>query len=74
MIQETDFYGESTLKSISCGDKFNSQMYDQMKPFMQKKILEIGSGKGNTSSFLIKDYENVVLSDIRKITIAIQWG
>tara|TARA_S200000501_G_C20847594_1_gene754278 strand:- start:1323 stop:1451 length:129 start_codon:yes stop_codon:yes gene_type:complete len=42
-----------------------------MKPFMQRKILEIGSGKGNTSSFLIKDYENVVLSDIRKITIAI---
>ena len=41
-------------------------MYDQMKPFVQRKILEIESGKGNTSSFLIKDYENVVLSDIRK--------
>ena len=66
MIQETDIYGESTLKSISGADKFNRWMYDQMKPFMQGKILEIGSGIGNISSFLIKDHENVVLSDIRK--------
>ena len=47
MIQETDIYGESKLKSISGADKFNRWMYVQMKPFMQGKILEIGSCIGN---------------------------
>ena len=31
MIQETDIYGESTLKSMSGADKFNRWMYVQMK-------------------------------------------
>jgi|TARA_X000000950_G_scaffold219834_1_gene264706 hypothetical protein len=66
MIQETDIYGESTLKSMSGADKFNRWMYVQMKPFMQGKILEIGSCIGNILSLLIKDRENVVFSDIRK--------
>lgn len=63
MKGENDIYGESTLNSISSADKFNKWMYDQMKPYMKGRILEIGSGIGNISKILVNDQKDVVLSD-----------
>lgn len=66
LFQEKDFYGESTLRSISLADRFNKWMYDQMKPYIGGKILEIGSGIGNISKFIVNQRGDIVLSDIRK--------
>ena len=41
-FQEDDFFGESTLKAISSADKFNAWMYDQLKPYINGRVLEIG--------------------------------
>ena len=39
-----DFEGEETLKSMSNAVKLNQWMYSQILPFMNGKVLEIGSG------------------------------
>lgn len=64
-FQEDDFFGESTLKAISSADKFNAWMYDQLKPYINGRVLEIGSGIGNISKFLVNQHDQVTLSDIR---------
>lgn len=64
MKNEIDFFGESTLNSISKADKFNYWMYSLMKPYLKGKILEIGSGIGNISQFAIKENKKITLSDI----------
>lgn len=65
MIKEFDFEGEETLKAIAQADKLNCWMYSQMSSFMGGRILEIGSGIGNISNFLVRDYPTAELSDVR---------
>lgn len=65
MIKEIDLEGEETLNAIAQADKFNNWMYSQMSPFIGGKILEIGSGIGNISSFLVKEFPEAELSDVR---------
>jgi 2-polyprenyl-3-methyl-5-hydroxy-6-metoxy-1,4-benzoquinol methylase len=63
--KQNDTYGTITLDAISEADKFNHWMYSTIKPFCNGKVLEIGSGIGNISSFFLKDNYNIFLSDIR---------
>jgi SAM-dependent methyltransferase len=65
MIKDIDLEGEDTLNAIAKADKFNFWMYSQMRPFLRGNILEIGSGIGNISDFLIKEFPSACLSDVR---------
>jgi SAM-dependent methyltransferase len=56
--------GTETLKVISDAGNFNRWMYKTIKPFCKGLILEIGSGIGNISRFLLSDGFEVTLSDI----------
>lgn len=55
--------GAETLEVFSKADHFNRWMYDQIKGFLFGNILEIGSGTGNISHFVVQDHHNIVLSD-----------
>ena len=57
--------GEKTLNTISKADKFNRWMYQTIAPFCSGKILEIGSGIGNISSFFLQNNFSISLSDLR---------
>ncbi len=58
-----DIIGEQTLSVIQKADQFNEWMYDTIRPYLKDDLLEIGSGIGNISQFVIRDFEKVVLSD-----------
>jgi 2-polyprenyl-3-methyl-5-hydroxy-6-metoxy-1,4-benzoquinol methylase len=62
---KTDPVGTETLDNISEAAAFNRWMYSVISPSLKGKILEIGSGIGNISEFLINDKQNVTLSDLR---------
>jgi phospholipid N-methyltransferase len=64
-IKQVDEEGEETLRAIAAADLFNEWMYDQVRPFAQGRILEIGSGIGNLSAFFIRDGHDITLSDVR---------
>ena len=64
-FEEKDLIGKSTLEVISKADKFNRWMYNVIKPHCKGKILEIGSGIGNISSFVMEDGFELMLTDIR---------
>jgi 2-polyprenyl-3-methyl-5-hydroxy-6-metoxy-1,4-benzoquinol methylase len=44
-------------------------MYQTIRPFLHGNILEIGSGIGNISSFLLSDAESITLSDTNEFYI-----
>jgi 2-polyprenyl-3-methyl-5-hydroxy-6-metoxy-1,4-benzoquinol methylase len=55
---------QQTLNAISRAAKFNRWMYDTIKPYCHGRILEVGSGIGNISSFFVDDNFDITLSDI----------
>jgi len=55
---------QQTLQAISRATKFNRWMYDTIKPYCHGRVLEVGSGIGNISSFFVQDNFNITLSDI----------
>lgn len=62
---ETDTIGENTLEVIRQSKRFNRWMFSQLKPFVNGRILEIGSGIGNISKFLVASNVNFQMSDVR---------
>lgn len=64
MHPETRDIGLETLKIISKSNKLNEWMYETIKPYTSGKILEIGSGIGNISSFFIEENACITLSDL----------
>lgn len=62
---ENDSSGESTLEVISQSEQFNRWMFSQLKPYIIGKTLEIGSGIGNISKFLVEEEVDFQMSDIR---------
>ena len=65
-FKEKDEEGLHTLEAISQAHHFNTWMFEQVQPFMNGRILEIGSGIGNISQYFIDAKSNIVLSDIRE--------
>lgn len=61
---QQDVAGLKTLELFSEADQFNKWLYSRLKPYIQDGILEIGSGIGNISTFLLNDFANVTLSDL----------
>lgn len=62
-MKPTDNTGNEILEVIADANRFNEWMYQTIKPYLSGNILEIGSGIGNISSFLLKDNFKVALSD-----------
>ena len=62
-IVNGDATGLHTLEVISKADRFNSWMYETIRPFLKGEVLEIGSGIGNISRLLVDDGFHVTLSD-----------
>lgn len=62
-MNPTDNTGNKTLNVIADADKFNSWMYQTIKPFTYGSILEIGSGIGNISKYFIQNNYSITLSD-----------
>lgn len=57
--------GKVTLDAIEQAPKFNRWMYDSVKPWLGKRVAELGCGRGNLSNFFRK-HENVLLTDYRQ--------
>jgi len=57
--------GLETLELFSEAHAFNRWMFDTIAPYCRGRILEIGSGIGNLSVYLLRNYEQVVLSDVK---------
>ena len=62
-IENFDPVGKHTLEVISQASRFNKWMYSEIKPFLKDSILEIGSGIGNISRYIVRDGYNISLSD-----------
>lgn len=61
--QAKDPVGAQTLEIISGAHRFNEWMYKTIHPWLKGDILEIGSGIGNISRFVLRDFDSVYLSD-----------
>lgn len=59
----TDHTGNRILEVIAGADGFNHWMYQTIQPFLHGAILEIGSGIGNISSFVLTEHSTITLSD-----------
>jgi SAM-dependent methyltransferase len=57
-----DLIGEKTLELLSNSPSFNFWMYKQIKPYISGKVIEIGSGIGNISKYILDDFQTT-LSD-----------
>lgn len=65
-VPKSDLTEIETLDSISEAGTFNKWMYSVISPYLNGRILEIGSGIGNISAFVLKDKQDVTLSDLRQ--------
>lgn len=65
-INIADPVGAATLEAVSGAARFNHWMYQQIRPFLQGRVLEIGSGTGNISTFIVRDGFDTVLSDYQQ--------
>lgn len=62
-MEATDNTGNEILEVIAKASKFNYWMYTTIKPYLKGNILEIGSGIGNISTYLLADNASITLSD-----------
>ncbi len=60
---QEDPVGKATLEIISGAEKFNSWMYEEIQPHLKGLVMELGSGTGNISKWLLADKFQTVLSD-----------
>jgi SAM-dependent methyltransferase len=60
--EAADQVGAATLERIATASRYNRWMFDRLRPWVGRRVLEIGAGIGNMSAFLV-DRERVVLTD-----------
>lgn len=64
--------GKETLKTLEGFDEYADWMYDKVRPYLGKRVLEIGSGIGNYAGNLTSESgREVVLTDCRADYVAI---
>ncbi len=61
----TDPSGLETLEAFSQASAINRWLYEKISRYIQGTVLEIGSGIGNISGYILKDHGSVSLSDLR---------
>lgn len=64
-FKEVDEEGLDTLDVVGQADRFNKWMYETIRPHVQGKILEVGSGTGNITKYFLEEKADIYLSDIR---------
>jgi SAM-dependent methyltransferase len=57
-----DQVGAATLERMAAAPRYNRWMFDRLRPWVGRRVLEIGAGIGNMSAFLM-DRERIVLTD-----------
>lgn len=62
---QSDPFGFETLEAFSRASAINRWLYEKISGYVQGKVLEIGSGIGNISTFILKNQPFVSLSDLR---------
>jgi 2-polyprenyl-3-methyl-5-hydroxy-6-metoxy-1,4-benzoquinol methylase len=62
----SDPAGLETLEIFSGAPEVNRWLFDKINGFLRGEILEIGSGIGNISGFLLSEQSAVYLSDLRQ--------
>ena len=62
-IEELEALTE-TLNQLSEINRYNRWIYDQIAPCLGNRILEVGSGTGNITRFLLNDNRQVVATDV----------
>lgn len=58
--------GKVALDSLEQAPRFNQWMFDRIKPFLGKRVAELGSGRGNLSKLLKAHGGNTLLTDNRE--------
>lgn len=58
-----DIHGYNTLDKLSKANNFNNWIYQSIRPWIQGKVFEIGSGIGNISSLIVKDGFQVLITE-----------
>jgi SAM-dependent methyltransferase len=61
-VPTADQVGAATLERLAVAPRFNRWMYDRLAPWIGEAVLEVGSGIGNLSHFLV-GRPRVVLTD-----------
>lgn len=61
-VDAADPVGAATLELLADAPNYNRWMFDRLRPWVGRRVLEIGSGIGNLSAFLL-DRERLVLTD-----------
>jgi SAM-dependent methyltransferase len=62
---EMDRSGLETLEIFSEAGQFNGWMFERIEGYCRGAILEIGSGIGNMSAYLVEHFADVTLSDMQ---------
>src|SRR5205809_8115082 len=57
-----DPVGAATLERMAVAPRYNRWMFERLRPWVGRRVLEIGAGIGNMSAFLV-DRERLVLTD-----------
>jgi SAM-dependent methyltransferase len=66
LTKAIDPVGLETLELFADTDHFNKWLFETLAPYFKDNLLEIGSGIGNISAFLIDRFKEVTLSDLRE--------
>jgi SAM-dependent methyltransferase len=63
--EAADQVGAATLERMAAAPRYNRWMFDRLRPWVGRRVLEIGAGIGNMSAFLADQprVERVVLTD-----------
>ncbi len=57
-----DQVGAATLERMAAAPRYNRWMFERLRPWVGRRVLEVGAGIGNMSAFLV-DRERLVLAD-----------
>ncbi|MEW6364136.1 MAG: glycosyltransferase [Acidobacteriota bacterium] len=52
-----------SLEAMSAARRFNKWMYDRIRRFVGRRVLEVGSGRGNLTRFFLKQ-DRIIASDV----------
>src|SRR5436305_12695619 len=60
--EAADQVGAATLERMAAAPRYNRWMFDRLRPWVGRRVLELGDGIGNMSAFFA-DREREVLTD-----------
>lgn len=61
-VEPGELVGTATLERMAAASRYNGWMFERLRPWVGRRVLEIGAGIGTMSAFFV-DRERVVLTD-----------